>query len=224
MARLRRKARGALTRVVLALRYSRGPLWMSALRKVWARLLNPHVVFEFQGPVYLGPGFSVHAPRGGRIVLGANVELRRNFRAELAGPEAQITIGAGSYLTYDVILACTTSIEIGERCGLGQCTFVADGNHRYRDLDRTFLAQGYDYRPIRIGDDAQIHSKATIVADVGERTIVGANAVVTRPLPPYTLAAGVPARVIDYYGPPGMEPEGWVRRDGATAESPAPGG
>jgi acetyltransferase-like isoleucine patch superfamily enzyme len=120
-------------------------------------------------------------------------------------------------LTYDVILACSTSIEIGERVGMAQCTFVADGSHRYRDLDKTFLQQGYDYRPIRIGDDAQIHSKVTIVADVGERAIIGANAMVTRPIPPYTLAGGVPARVIDYYGPPGMEPEGWQPKDSAAA-------
>lgn len=115
-------------------------------------------------------------------------------------------IGAGSYLTYDVILACSTSIDIGERCGLAQNTFVADGNHRYRDLERPFLAQGYEFRPIRIEDDAQIHSKCTIVASIGERAVIGANAVVTKPIPPYTLAAGVPARVVDYFGPPGGEP------------------
>jgi acetyltransferase-like isoleucine patch superfamily enzyme len=178
---------------------------MSWLRKRWVLLRHPDATIEFGRHCYLGPGFSLHIPGEGTFIAGDYVEFRRNFRAEIY-ENGRIVIGSGSYLTYDVILACSTSIEIGERVGMAQCTFVADGSHRYRDLDKTFLEQGYDYRPIRIADDAQIHSKVTIVADVGERAIIGANAVVTKALPPYTLAAGVPARVLDYFGPPGEEP------------------
>jgi acetyltransferase-like isoleucine patch superfamily enzyme len=202
-----------VTRVVRALvgpllrrlSYAHAPRIMSALRKRWVLLRNPHAEIVFEGPVYLGPGFSLHMPSGGTFIVGPGVEFRRRFRAEL-GPNARISIGAGSYLTYDVIITCDTSIEIGERCGVGQCTYVADGNHRYRDLDVPFLQQGYDYRPIKIEDDVQIHSKATIVNSIGTRSVIGANAVVTKPIPPYCLAAGVPARVIDYFGPPGYEP------------------
>jgi serine acetyltransferase len=39
--------------------------------------------------------------------------------------------------------------------------------------------------------------------------VIDANAVVTKPIPPYTVAARVPARVIDYFGPKGSEPEGF---------------
>jgi acetyltransferase-like isoleucine patch superfamily enzyme len=118
-----------------------------------------------------------------------------------------------------VIIACSTSIEIGERCGFAQTTFVADGSHRYRELDKPFLEQGYAFRPLVIEDDVQIHSKCTIVAGIGRRTVLGANAMVSRPLPPYTLAAGVPARVLDYFGPPGEEPDGWVPRERAGESS-----
>ena len=187
--------------------YYRGPFLMSALRKRWVMLRNPLADIRFEGPVYLGPGFSLHMPNGGAFIVGPHVEFRRGFRAEV-GPNGRIVIGAGSYLTYDVIITCDTSVEIGERCGLGQSTFVADGSHRYRDLDVPFLAQGYDYRPIRIEDDVQIHSKCTIVNGIGTRSVIGANAVVTQAIPPYCLAAGVPARVLDYFGPPGQEPPG----------------
>ncbi len=178
---------------------------MSALRKRWVLLRHPHADIRFEGPVYIGPGFSLHMPDRGTFVVGPGVEFRRNFRAEIAG-NGRIAIGAGSYLTYDVIIVCSTSIEIGERCGLAQCTFVADGSHRYRDLEQPFLAQGFDFRPIRIEDDVQIHSKCTIVNSIGTRSVIGANAVVTKAIPPYCLAAGVPARVIDYFGPEGGEP------------------
>jgi len=185
--------------------YFRGPLLMSRLRKWWVLLRNPQATIRFGKGTYLGPGFSLHMPFGGTFTTGEGVEFRRGFRAEL-GPEGRIAIGAGSYLTYDVIITCATSIEIGERCGLAQATFVADGNHRYRDLTVPFLEQGYDFRAIRIEDDVQIHSKCTIVNSIGTRSVIGANAVVSRPIPAYCLAAGVPARPIDYFGPPGLEP------------------
>lgn len=191
--------------------YFHGPRLMSWLRKRWVLFRNPHVDIQFTGPVYLGPGFSLHAPDGGQFIVGSGVEFRRGFRAELAGPDATIKVGDGCYFTYDVIIACSTTIEIGERVGLAQSTFVADGHHRFRNIDEVFLAQGYDFTPIKIGDDVQVHSKVTIVESIGERAVIGANAVITRPIPPYCLAAGVPARVLDYFGPEGQEPEGWQR-------------
>jgi acetyltransferase-like isoleucine patch superfamily enzyme len=208
------------TRGVISLGYHRGPRLASWLRKRWVILRNPLADIRFEGPVYLGPGFSLHMPNGGTFVCGPYVEFRRRFRAEV-GPEGRIQIGAHCYLTYDVIITCNTTVEIGERCGLGQSTYVADGNHRYRDLDVPFLAQGYDYRAIRIEDDVQIHSKATIVNSIGTRSVIGANAVVSREIPPYCMAAGVPARVIDYFGPAGQEPPGWEPRERAAAIEPA---
>lgn len=194
-----------LPRLPVWLGYRRGPRLMSTLRRWWVLARNPHADIRFEGAVYLGPGFSLHMPHGGTFIVGHGVEFRRRFRAEL-GPNARISIGAGSYLTYDVIISCDTSIDIGERCGIAQCTYIADGSHRYRDLEVPFLKQGYDYRAIRIEDDAQIHSKCTIVNNIGTRSVIGANAVVSRAIPPYCLAAGVPARVVDYFGPPGEEP------------------
>lgn len=183
-----------------------GPWLMSWIRKRWVLFRNPHAHIEFQGPVYLGPGFSLDMPRGGTFIVGPAVEFRRGFRAEFVGAETRITIGAVTVFTYDVIIQATTSVEIGERCQFGQASIIVDGQHRFRDTSLPMLAQGYDFNPIRIADDAVVTSKCTIMADIGERTFVGANSVVTRPLPPYCVAAGVPARVIDYFGPPGQEP------------------
>jgi acetyltransferase-like isoleucine patch superfamily enzyme len=68
------------------------------------------------------------------------------------------------------------------------------------------LEQGYDFNPLRIEDDATITTKCTIMADIGRRAFIGANAVVTKPVPPYTVAVGAPARPIEYFGPPGEAP------------------
>lgn len=186
--------------------YVYGPPYMSWLRKRWVLLRHPHADIRFGRDVYLGPGFSLDIPGEGSFVVGDGVEFRRNFRAELVG-RARIVIGDNCHFTYDVILACSTTMEIGRRCVMGQATFVADGNHRYRDLSLPFLEQGYAFHPVIIEDDVVIHSKCTVVASIGTRAVIAANAVVTKPIPPYTLAGGVPARVLDYFGPPGGEPE-----------------
>jgi acetyltransferase-like isoleucine patch superfamily enzyme len=180
--------------------YIHGPRLMSRLRKWWVLARNPHATIRFTEPVYLGPGFSLHMPDGGTFVAGPACEFRRNFRAEISG-DGRIEIGPGTVFTYDVVIQCSTSIVIGERCMFGQATLVVDGNHRFRDLDQPMLAQGYDYTPIRIADDATVTTKCTIIADLGERCFIGANSVVTKPVPAFSVAAGVPAKVIDYFGP-----------------------
>lgn len=177
------------------LSYKWGPRIASELRKQWLLLRHPHVDIRFDGPVYLGPGFSLFCPEGGTFHVGPAVEFRRGFRCELHGGE--VHIGGGTAFTYYVLVQCSSRIDIGERCMFGQSTIVVDGNHRFRDTTRPMLEQGYDLRPVTIGDDAVITSKCTITADVGERSFIGANSVVSKPIPAYKVAAGAPAKVID---------------------------
>jgi len=199
------RLRARLRRLPYLIGYLHGPRVMSELRKRWVLLRHPHADIRFEGPVYLGPGFSLHIPNGGSFIVGPGVEFRRGFRAEVEGT-GRISIGAGSVCTYSVLMQCTTSIDIGERCMFGQATIVLDGQHRFRDLEVPMLEQGYDFTPIRIDDDVTVTTKCTIMAPLGRRAFVGANAVVTRPVPAYTVVVGSPARPIDYFGPPGGEP------------------
>jgi acetyltransferase-like isoleucine patch superfamily enzyme len=201
------RIRHVLRELPRSIGYFRGPRLMSGLRRRWVLLRHPHADIRFADDVYLGPGFSLHIPHDGQFIAGPGAEFRRGFRAEIEG-HGRITIGAGSICTYSVLMQCSTSIDVGERCMFGQSTIVVDGQHRFRDLDRPMLEQGYDFTPLRIGDDATITSKCTIMADVGRRAFVGANAVVTRPVPDYCVAVGVPARVVEYFGPPGEGPPG----------------
>jgi hypothetical protein len=184
--------RRSYEKAVIVIGYAYLPRLASRLRALWARLSNPRADIRFGHGCYLGPGFSIRAPEGGTFVAGDYSSFRRRFRAELAGPDSQVTIGDGCYFTYDVYFDCQGAIEVGDRVGLAQGNYVGDGGGR-----------------LRLADDVQVHSKVTITADLGERVIVGANAAITEPAPPFTVIGGVPARVLDYYGPPGGEPAGW---------------
>jgi acetyltransferase-like isoleucine patch superfamily enzyme len=196
----------------------RGPHLASKLRQRWARFRNPLADIDIHPTVFAGPGFKLNMPHGGTFIVGPGVEFRRGFRADL-GPNARVLIGANCRFTFDAVISCDTSIELGERCMVGQNAYFVDGNHRFRDLTIPFLDQGYDYRPIRIDDDAVILSKCTVTNSIGRRSILAANAVATKPIPPYCVAGGVPARVLEYFGPPGLEPPGYVARAASAAET-----
>lgn len=217
--RLRRAAR-RFRNLPVEVGYTTGPKWASQLRIAWVRFRNPHGDIRFGRNVYVGPGFSLHMPYGGSFHAGDNVEFRRGFRAELGGPSSTISIGDGSIFTYDAIIQCTTTIWIGERCTFGQATMMVDGNHNYRDPDTPLLEQGYEYRPLVIEDLVTSMSKVTIINSIGRRAVVGANAVVTKPIPAYTLAVGVPARPVDYFGPPGEEPPGFPSANSDRSSRP----
>ena len=206
MSELAARARNFLRWLPVRIGYGPGLLLMSWLRKRWVLLRHPQADIRFGRNVYLGPRFSLFIPGEASFIVGDGVEFRRDFRAEVHG-NGRVTIGSGAVFTYSVLIQCTTTIEIGERCQFGQSAILLDGQHRFRDLDRPMLEQGYDFHPLRIEDDAVVTSKCTIMADIGRRAFIGANSVVSRPVPPYTVAVGAPARPIDYFGPPGQEPE-----------------
>lgn len=194
-----------LRKLPWSIRYRTGARIASRFRQAAVTLTHRHCRVEFQGPVHLGPGFFLNIPNRGEFIVGPGVDFRRGFVCEISG-DGRVTIGGGSTFTYDVVIQCSTTIEIGQNCVFAQGVLVADGSHRYRDHTTPMVAQGYDFRPIKIGDGASVMAKSTVIADVGAGAFVAANAVVTKPVPDFCLAAGVPARIVDYFGPPDRRP------------------
>ena len=179
----------------------------SELRKAVIRVTHLHCRVEFQGPVHIGPGFRLNIPNRGTLIVGPGVDFRRGFYCEITG-QGEVVIGAGTTFTGDIMIQCTTSITIGERAAFGQATFIVDGNHEFRDHTKHWISQPNRHRPITIGAGAAVNTKCTVLHDVGERAVIGANSVVVKPIPAYCIAVGAPARVIEYFGPPELRPAG----------------
>jgi len=203
---------------VRKLGYVHGPRFMSWCRKRWVIFRNPHATIIFEGHNHLGKGFSLHLPEpGATFIVGKYNDFRNGFRCEIGGGGV-VKIGDFCVFSHNTLIQCTTSIEIGNRVMFGQSSMIVDGNHRFRDLDKPMLEQGYDYKPLKLEDDVTTTTKCTIIANIGTRAFVGANSVVVHDVPPYTVVAGVPAKVRDYFGPPGQEPEGFTPRE--SSEEP----
>lgn len=198
--------RASLERLPWRVRYIHGSRMATAARKLAIAATHRHCHVEFQGPVRLGPGFWLDIPDGGSFVVGPGVDFRRGFVCEISG-NGRVTIGGGSTFTYNCIIQCTTTIEIGEGCTFAEGVLLVDGSHRFRDPAQHLNAQGYDYRPLRIGAGASVMAKSTVLNDVGEGAFIGAGSVVTKPIPAHCLAVGAPARVVEYFGPPDQRPD-----------------
>lgn len=101
-----------------------------------------------------------------------------------------IWVSVGSYIDYAII---EDHVLIGQHVVL-----LAGKNHHNIDrIDVPIKQQGNPKRePITIGRGAWIGANATVMADVGHDAIVGAGSVVTKPVPPFAIVAGNPAKLI----------------------------
>ncbi len=201
------QAKQVLARALVRTGYGWGPNLMSELRKRWIVLRHPQATIRFEGPVRLGRRARVQMPGAGTLIVGPHVEIRSDCLIDVSG-RGRIVIGEGCLLNVGVILASTTSLELGKRCIIGPHCYISDGTHSYAgDMSKPFMERGYDYAAVRLGDDVGVGTKCTVIASMGDKSMVGANSLVRTPIPPFYGTGGVPARLIRYLGPPETEPE-----------------
>jgi|SRR5579862_5688042 len=89
-------------------------------------------------------------------------------------------------------------VDIGEDVLIASGVHITSGRHTHGTADpsQPMREQEGQRTRVTIGAGAWIGSTAVVMADVGANSVVGAGAVVTEPIPPSVIAAGVPARVI----------------------------
>ena len=132
----------------------------------------------------------------GQIVIEDGVSIWSHLsRTQLsAGPGATLRLGAGSFVNTGTSISARARVDIGCRCQIANHVVIMDSDfHGLLDRDRPEPPA-----PIVIEDDVWIAVRATVLKGVriGRGAVVAAGAVVVRDVPPYTLVAGVPARVV----------------------------
>ncbi len=166
------------------------------------------VIVEHANQLSSGPGLIleddavIHALSRDGIQLGRNVTVGRGAMLVCTGVIAELgagirigdrsAVGAGSFL------GGQGGIAIGSDVIMGPAVRIFSENHNHGALDRPIRAQGQTRAAVAIGDDCWIGAGVTILAGVviGGGSVVAAGAVVSRSIPPYAVAAGVPARVV----------------------------
>jgi virginiamycin A acetyltransferase len=144
----------------------------------------------------------------------------RNVVVEFGAVFVYRDISIGENVTinrFSVVYHC----DLGSYVGVGEHAVLLSGS-RQHDVDRTdipILLQRSRRKRIVIGDDCWIGAHTVVMEDVGRGGVVGAGAIVTKPVPEFTIVAGNPARPLRRRG----EREGAHSR-GALTESRAPNG
>ena len=97
------------------------------------------------------------------------------------------------YMNYDCVIDCREKIEIGKHCLIGERVKISDSN-KHRICSDEFKV----HNPIKIKTHVWICNDATILSGVtiGCGAVIAAGSVVTKDVPPRTLVAGVPARIV----------------------------
>jgi acetyltransferase-like isoleucine patch superfamily enzyme len=143
-------------------------------------------------------GNVLEALADGRLEIGANVLFEPGVWITAPDP-ARVRIGAGTFLNLGVMVAAVGVVEIGEHCMLANGCLVTDADHRFDDPDRPVPWQGFSSKgPTRLGANVWCGANVVVTSGVtiGERCVIGANSVVTRDIPAFSVAAGAPAKVL----------------------------
>jgi len=132
----------------------------------------------------------------GEVLLGECVSLCGTVvPIELATyASGRIEIGNHTFINYGSSIAARVSVKIGSYCHFGHYTFVMDNDQhdviRHWELPKS--------EPVVIEDYVWIGSKAVILPGVriGSHAVIGAGSIVTKDVPPRSVVAGNPARVL----------------------------
>lgn len=124
--------------------------------------------------------------------------------------------GEGACITFGTIFSHATAsvgrnVYVGANCSIGSVTIEDDvliasnvsimngsSQHGIERLDIPIRDQPGEFVPVTIGEGSWIGERATVAADVGKHCVIGAGAVVTKPVPDYAIALGVPARIVRF--------------------------
>ena len=164
--------------------------------------IAPEAVVEIDGILNLNTAYPKNS------LKKAVLKLEKNSRLVLKGifqtyydseiwvyPKGSLTLGHG-YMNAGAQLRCMERITIGDGCAIARNVLIMDFDAH--DITYEDGRKNQNTAPVTIGSHVWIGAGATILKGVtiGDNAIVGAGSVVTRDVPPNTIVAGNPARII----------------------------
>lgn len=165
--------------------------FLGAARCIKFKIIN-------HGKVYVGKG--VHVIGGKNIEIHKYVTVRPYVELWSHG---KICINLGAEIGTRSRISIAHQLIIGEKVLISPDVYITDCDHAYENINISVMEQGIetDKNVVEIGDHSFIGIHTVIVGNVriGKHCVIGANSVVTKDVPDYSVAAGVPAKVVKTY-------------------------
>ena len=147
---------------------------------------------------------------GDRVFIGSDawIDCFTAFAGQRFTP--RLEIGDDTMIGYHSHVMAVGHLRIGKHVLIADKVYISDNLHGFEDVDRPIMQQPLVHRPVTIEDEVWIGENACVLPGVtiGRHSVIGSNSVVTKDIPPYSVAAGVPAKVIRQYDAGSRQ---WIR-------------
>jgi acetyltransferase-like isoleucine patch superfamily enzyme len=166
-----------------------------ALRLAWLKL-RFRGRLKTDGLAFVGPGVTFEIGKGAVVHLGRWSWIGHGCKIRCH--EGEVRIGAKSVLGQECTISAFQHVSIGRECILADRVMLIDFDHGVVEVERPIRDQGIYKRDVRVGHNVWIGYGAAFLrgVTVGDNSVIGTYAVVTKDVPANAVVGGVPARLI----------------------------
>ncbi len=162
------------------------------------KIVNPEFI-TVGNDVQISDDVTLIARGEGGITLSDGVRLQERVYLDTERVNTgYINIGKGVYIGTGTTLFGHMGLEIGDDCLLAQGINLTPYSHIFDDPTRIIYSQGGHCEKVTIGRDVYIGMGCKVMysGNIGEGSVIGCGSTVVKPIPPYSVAVGSPAKVI----------------------------
>ena len=166
-------------------------------RYLWRRLLTPAGRrWRSDGPFFLGQGLELKIEPRAEVRFGRFVWIGDG--SKIRCHEGVVEIGAKTVMGQECTISAYQRVRIGEQCVIADRAMFIDFDHGIVEVERPIRSQGIYKRDVEVGNNVWIGYGACILrgVSVGDNSVIGTNAVVTKDVPANAVVGGIPARII----------------------------
>jgi len=149
-----------------------------------------------EGLCFLCPGVTLEIGRHATLRIGRWAWV--GHASKIRVHEGEVSIGAKTVIGQECTISAYQHVSIGRECIIADRVMMIDFDHGVTEVERPIRQQGIYKRDVRVGHNVWMGYGACVLrgVSIGENSVVGTSAVVTKDVPANAIVAGVPARVI----------------------------
>ena len=161
------------------------------------KIVNPQNI-TIEDNVKICDNATLIARDGTEIKIGKNTVINDRVYLDTEHAGGYIHIEHDVYIGTGTTLFGHEGLEIGDNVLMAQNITLTPYSHIFSDPDANIITQGGHSKKVVIGRDAYIGMGVSVMysGDIGEGSVIGSGSVVVKPIPPYSVAVGNPAKVI----------------------------
>jgi acetyltransferase-like isoleucine patch superfamily enzyme len=168
-------------------------LWRYLWRRIFTQAGRR---WQTEGMLFLGRRLALEIGRKGQVRFGRFVWIGDGTKIRCH--EGVVEIGDKTVIGQECTISAYQRVRIGEQCVIADRAMFIDFDHGVVDVERPIRVQGIYKRDVVIGSNVWIGYGACFLrgVQVGDNSIIGTNAVVTKDVPANAVVAGAPARIV----------------------------